>query len=181
MKHLVARTLVAIVASGAALLAQDVTYNYDQGTDFTKFKTYRWVEIKDSVHPNQLTDQQIKQSIEGQLAQKGLTKAAGDQADLLVGYQVSVNQEKQINAYNTGGAGWGYGPRWGGGMTTATTSTVNIGTLVFDAYDPTTKQLVWRGQGTKTLNPSKDPAKNQKNMDKAIAKILKNFPPKPKK
>ena len=38
--------------------------------------------------------------------------------------------------------------------------------------------LVWTGHATKTLNPSKDPEKNQKNMDKAMAKLLKDFPPK---
>jgi hypothetical protein len=41
----------------------------------------------------------------------------------------------------------------GWGMQTMTTSTVNIGTLVIDLYDPARKMLVWRGQGTKTLDP----------------------------
>jgi hypothetical protein len=29
---------------------------------------------------------------------------------------------------------------------------------------------------TKTLSPSSDQAKNQKNLDKAVAKLLKNYP-----
>jgi len=180
MNRLFNHVVLLTLAAATAAVAQDVTYNYDQSADFSKFKTYRWVELQDADRPNQLLDQQIRKSIEGQLAQKGLTKATGDSADLFVGYQVSITQEKQVNAYNTGGAGWGYGARWGGGMSTATTSTVQIGTLVFDVYDPSAKQLVWRGQGTKTLDPSKDPAKNQQKLDKAVAKILKNFPPKKK-
>ena len=44
-------------------------------------------------------DTQIKDSVDSQLAAKGLTKVDGDKADLYVAYQVSVNQEKQWNAY----------------------------------------------------------------------------------
>jgi hypothetical protein len=53
--------------------------------------------------------------------------------------------------------------------------------LVLDIYDPTTKQLVWTGTATKTLNPSSNQEKNQKNLDKAMAKLLKNYPPPRKK
>jgi hypothetical protein len=38
--------------------AQDVRMNYDQNTDFTKFKTYKWVDIKGS-DKNELLDKQI--------------------------------------------------------------------------------------------------------------------------
>jgi polysaccharide deacetylase 2 family uncharacterized protein YibQ len=53
--------------------------------------------------------------------------------------------------------------------------------LVLDIYDPTSKQLIWTGTATKTLNPSSDQEKNQKNLDKAMAKLLKNYPPPLKK
>jgi hypothetical protein len=58
---------------------------------------------------------------------------------------------------------------------------LQVGTLAFDAYDPAAKQLLWRGSATKTLNPPKDPTKRQKNLDKAVAKLLQNFPPPVKK
>ncbi len=72
--------------------------------------------IKEGVHPDQLIDQQIKAAMETEMAKKGLSKTDSDKADLYVGYQLAIGQEKQVNAYNTGGAGWGYGARWGGGM-----------------------------------------------------------------
>jgi Domain of unknown function (DUF4136) len=156
--------------------AQDVSYNAMPGTNFSKYHTYKWVAIEGSSHPNQIVDSQIKQSIDSQLAAKGFTKTDGDKADLFVGYQVSVDQEKQWNAYGMGG-----GPRWGmmgGGMATATSSSISVGTLVLDMYDPSTKQLVWTGRATKTLEPSNNQEKNQKNLDKAMQKLLKNFPPK---
>lgn len=47
-------------------------------------------------------------------------------------------------------------------------------------YDPATKQRVWTGNVTKTLDPSGNQEKNQKNLDKAMQKLLKNYPPKQK-
>jgi hypothetical protein len=161
----------------ASVRAQDVKYNFMPGTDFSKFKTYKWVAIQSTVHPNQIVDQQIKQAVDSQLASKGLTKTEADNADLYVGYQCAVEQEKQWDAYNMGGVGW----RFGGGMAEATSSTINVGTLAVDFYDPAVKQLVWRGTATKTLDPSKDPQKNQEKLNKAVAKLLKDFPPKSKK
>jgi hypothetical protein len=153
-------------------LAQDVSTNSMPGTDFSKYHTYKWVPIEGAVQPNQIVDAQIKQSVDAQLATKGLTKTDGEKADLLVGYQVSISQEKQWNAYGTGGL------RWGGGMATAQQSTISTGTLVLDMYDPSTKQLVWSGRVSKTLDPSANQGKKQKNLDKAMDKLLKNYPPK---
>jgi Domain of unknown function (DUF4136) len=156
------------------LSAQQIMTNYMPGTDFSKFKTYKWVTIEGSEQPNQILDQQIKQAIETQLASKGLMKSGNEQADLYVAYQVAITQQQEWNAYSTGGP-------WRGGMATVTTSTIQVGTLDVDFYDPGPKQLVWKGQATKTLNPSKDPKKNQERLNKAVAKLLKDFPPKPGK
>src|SRR5215469_15734988 len=87
--------------------AQDVRYNSMPGTDFSKYHTYKWVDVQGGTHPNQIVDSEIKQSVDSQLAMKGLTKTEGDKADLLVGYQTAVDQEKQWNAYSTGGARFG--------------------------------------------------------------------------
>jgi hypothetical protein len=153
---------------------QDVRYNFMPGTDFAKYHTYKWVSIEGGNHPNQIVDAEIKQSVDVQLASKGLTKTDSDKADLYVAYQVAVNKEKEWNGYGMGG-----GLRWGG-MATATSSTISVGTVVVDMYDPAKKQLVWTGNATKTLDPSSNPEKNQKNLNKAMAKLLKNYPPKQK-
>jgi hypothetical protein len=176
-KRNVGRLLVLIgfvLFACTVLSAQDVTYNFMPGTDFAKYHTYKWVPIEGGSHPNQIADAQIKSSVDSQLAAKGLTKTDNDKTDLLIGYQVAVDQEKQWNAYSMGG------PRFGG-MANATSSTISNGTLVIDMYDPTSKQLVWTGRATKTLNPSSNQEKNQKNLDKAMAKLLKNYPPPAKK
>jgi Domain of unknown function (DUF4136) len=114
-------------------------------------------------------DQQIKQDVNAQLPSKGMTKTDGDKADLYIGYQVAVDQEKQWNA-------WGTGRGFGGGMGSATSSTISNGTLVLDIYDPGTKQLVWTGRASKTLDPSSNQEKNMENLNKAMTKLLKNDP-----
>ena len=51
---------------------------------------------------------------------------------------------------------------------------------MLDMYDPVTKQLVWTGHATKTIDASSNQEKNMKNLNKAMAKLLKNYPPKQK-
>src|SRR5215472_9132730 len=125
-----ANTLLLVIAACIVVTGQDVRHNSMPGVDFSKFHTYKWVSIEGGAHPNQIVDAEIKQAVDAQLASKGLTKTDGEKADRYVGYQIAVDQEKQWNGYGMGG-----GIRWGG-MATATSSTINVGTLVLDMYDP---------------------------------------------
>jgi len=152
--------------------AQNVTYNFMPGTNFSKYTTYKWVTINNGEQVNQIQNQEIQNAVNSQLQTKGLTLTTEDSATLYVGYQIAIQQQRQWNAYGMGG-----GIRWGG-MGSATSSTIDNGSLVLDMYDPTTKQLVWTGTATKTLDPSSNQEKNMKNLNKAMAKLLKNYPPK---
>jgi hypothetical protein len=176
-----------ILLAAVSASAQDIKYNFLPGTDFTKYKTYRWARVPNVQYPDQIIDTQITGAIDAQLALKGLTKSSGETADLVVTYQAAVNQEKQWNSFSTGDGGWGYG-RWGGwggygGMSTTTTTseTINIGSLDIDIYDAAAKNQVWKGQASKTLGSGKDPAKVNKNINKAMEKLFKKYPPPPKK
>ena len=164
--------------------AQDVRYNFDRNADFSKYRSYKWVQIKDAAQLPQLGDEQLKAAIDAELSKKGLTRVDQD-ADLFVGYQAAINQEKEFSSYTSGfGPGWGYGSGWGyGGMSTTTgqTSTIHIGSIGFDVYNAAQQKLVWRGQVSKTLDPKAKPEKQQKNLNKAVAKLLKNYPPPLKK
>jgi len=164
--------------------AQDVKTNYLPGTDFSKYRTYKWVNTvpgQSAVggYPDQIMDAEIKQSIDSQLAAKGFKKTDSDKADLYLAYQVALDKETQWNA-----TGWGDRPFWPGGMGmamgAATSSPIVVGALVLNVYDPAAKQLVWMGLATQTLDPSKSAEKNQKHVDKAMQKLLKDFPPRQK-
>jgi hypothetical protein len=160
---------VTLMVTGLAF-AQTASYNYDRSSDFTKFKTYKWVPIEGAKHPDQITDGNIRSIIDKELAAKGFVKKDADPVDLFVGYGTTVDQEKVITGY--GGGGWRFG-----GMGMAETSTINNGTILLDIYSPAGKLLVWRGTVTETLDPSANPDKNFQHLQKALAKMLKNFPP----
>jgi len=181
MKNILAFAVLTLLSSIS--VAQDVRYNFDKKADFSKFKTYKWVPIKDAAKVSDLVDKQIKDAIDAELTTKGLSKVEGDDANLYVGYQAAVGEEKQFNSYSTG---WGYGPGWGGGWygggmgsttTTGSTSTIYKGQLGLDMYDSAGHDLVWRGLASKTLDPKAKPEKQQKNLAKAVKKLLKNYPP----
>jgi len=180
------RMIFVIPLLAIAAWAQDVRYNFASDANFSKYKTFKWVQIKGADSVDQITDGQLKRAVDRELATKGLTRTEGETADLYVGYQVSLGKEKQVTSYDSG---WGYGPGWGGGwyggggggFSTATTSTIVIGQVDLDMYDPATKNLVWRGTASKTLDPKAKPDKREKNLQKGVAKLLKNYPPPPKK
>jgi hypothetical protein len=187
---LIVVTLLAVGASGA--WAQDVRYNFAKDAKFSDFKTYKWVDIKGTDHFDEIQQKQVVAAIDSELAAKGLTRTDSDDADLYIGYQTAIREEKQFNSYSTG---WGYGPGWGtgwygpdgrygvygGGMntttTTGSTSTIQIGQLDLDMYEAKGHDLVWRGTVSHTINPKAKPDKQEKQIKKSVAKLLKNYPP----
>lgn len=187
MRKFIILGVALLVGSVTATVAQDVRYNFAQGEDFSKYKTYKWVELKGSDQADQLTQKQIMAAIDSELATKGLQKTDSDAADLYIDIQTAIGTEKQFTSYNTG---WGYGPGWGGGWygsggmtsntTTGSTTTIYVGQLGLDMYDSAKKELVWRGIASKTIDPKAKPEKQQKNITKAVTKLLKNYPPKKK-
>jgi len=177
MKKMIGFTF-AILGLTALASAQDITFNFDQEANFAAFKTYKWVEISGGIKLDDLLTRQLTNALETGLRAKGLVKVDGDTADLYVGYQAAVSQERAVDLYGTGG--FGMGPRWGGGMVTATTYTLAIGSVSLDMYDVKSKHLVWRGTATKTIDSSAKPDKRQKNIEKGVNKLLKNYPPKKK-
>jgi hypothetical protein len=161
----------------ASALAQEVNYNFSKEANFAVFRTYAWVDIKGgSVDQlDQLTAKQLTSAIDAEFGRKGLRPAPAAQADLLVGFQAAITQERSITAYNTG---WGYGPGWrAGGISSAQTSTILVGAFALDIYDRTKKELVWRGTATKTIDVGAKPEKREQNIRKGVQKLLKHYPP----
>jgi hypothetical protein len=177
---LIVMAVLALLLCVVPASAQDIKYNFLPGTDFAKYKTYKWARIPKVEYPNQILDNQIMQAIDAQLLLKGLSKTDGESADLIVVYQAAVSQQQRWNSYSTdmGGGGWGYG-RWGGwggygggtSTTTTTSETINIGTLNVDLYDAAAKNQIWRGAATKTLGP----AKIQKRSTRTSTRPWRNF------
>src|SRR5215469_10825242 len=112
MNKIYVLSILGILLAVSSVSAQEVRYNFDKNTDFSRFKTYKWVALKDAPKVDNLLDKQIKQQIDEELASKGLQRVEDDSANLYIGYQVGVGQDKQFSSYSPGG---GTGPRWHGG------------------------------------------------------------------
>jgi Domain of unknown function (DUF4136) len=161
-----------ILAVAAATFAQQVKTDFDHQANFTKYKTYSWQEIKPT---NSLWDARIKSAVDAQLAAKGWNQvdSGGDVA--IVAIKTTQTQRTLQTFYDGMGGGWRWRGFGGMGEATTTEQDYKEGTLVVDMYDASTKQLIWRGSAEDTLSDKE--AKNEKNLDKGVAKMFKGFPP----
>jgi hypothetical protein len=179
-KFLLFILLLSLIACKTAQL--EVRYNFDRDADFSKFKTYKWVTLKDAAKFDDSRDKLIRDTVDAELARKGMTKTDAATADLYLGYQAGVDTQRQFTTYK---ADWGQGSGWSkggwysgvGGMVTEQTAAIYVGQLAVDVYDAAHHSLVWRGVASKTIDPNATPEKQQKNLAKAIARLLSDYPP----
>jgi hypothetical protein len=162
------------VAMLGAAFAQQVKTDFDHQTNFSQYKTYSWQEIKSA---NSLWDTRIKNAVDAQLAAKGWNRVDNGGDVAIVAIATTQTQRSLQTFYDGFGGGWGWRRFGGGGFGESTTTEQDYkeGTLVVDMYDAKNKQLIWRGSAEDTLSSKAD--KNEKNLDKGVAKMLKKFPP----
>jgi len=156
----------------SAAFAQKINVDWDRQANFAQYHAYMWQK---SSHPAKgFWDQRIIDAVDKQLQAKGLTKVDAN-PDLWVVYSNSIQDQTQMV-----GTGYNMGPYWGWGGWGPTTTTYNTyvtrqGTLVVEISDVKEKDLLWRGSATDTISDNSD--KNIKTLDKAVAKLFKNYPP----
>ena len=190
MKRLFVLPLLVLFLAGASnVLAQDVRYNFAKETNFATFKTYKWVPDQERRSRSAIwSTDQIKGAIDARTCNERPHADGGRHCGPATSATRPPSAPRNSTRRSTPATvmvqagtvrGW-YG---GGGMstTTGTTSTIYVGQLALDMYVPAQKSLVWRGTASKTLDTKAKPEKQQKNLAKAVAKLLKNYPPPVKK
>lgn len=165
--------LLAFMAVGLTTACSSISTNndYDQSYDFSKLHNYAWAEIagqKQQADP--LAIQRVTTATDQALAGKGFKKTSPAQADFFVALQTGKQEEHDYTTYGTGG--WRFG-----GMTTTTEQTYDAGTVILDILDAGKKQLIWRGSANGILDPGASVEKKTENAQKAVTKILEDFPP----
>ena len=94
---------------------------------------------------------------------------------------MALQQGKKYTSFDSGcgnGRGW---RSWGGtGISTGQTSAIHVGAVDVDMYDVAERQLVWEGMASKTIDRKTKLDKQQKNLEKAVVKLLKNYLPEKK-
>lgn len=160
-----------VMLTATLALAQKVTTDYNKSANFASYKTFMWIKEPKASDP--LMRQRIVDDVNAALTARGL-QLVTDHADLGIAAHSATKEERSLDTfYNGFGGGW----RWGGGFGSATTTvdTYEVGTLVVDVFDAQTKQALWRGTSSKTL--SDNPQKNADNLNKAVEKMFRKFPP----
>jgi Domain of unknown function (DUF4136) len=168
------RTTFATVFVGLALapmaLAQDVSVDSDKSYDFSKLKTFAIQVATSSGNP--LAEKRVLGEVEGALTSKGWKKVDAATADAMVMLHGATETKKDLNTMYSGMGGWRFG---GMGSAQTTVQEYKVGTLIVDIFDAKSKALVFRGTAQDEL--SDKPDKNTKKVEKATAKMFKDFPP----
>jgi len=174
MKLLRFITVCAAVSLAAATagFAQHVQTDFDHQANFGQYRTYSRQEIKPGAS---LWDSRIKNAVNAQLEDKGLAQVADGGDVAIVAIKTSREQKTLQTFYDGFGGGWRWRGFGGFGESTTTEQDYQEGTLVIDLYDGKTKQLIWRGSTESALSDKAE--KSEKNLDKGVAKMFKNFPP----
>jgi hypothetical protein len=164
---------VATLIGTAALLvsttaqAQTVSYDYDRTADFSAIRTYAWVggNLED-----ELNHQRVLHAVDAQLSAKGLRRVeASDHPDVVLAYHAAFGREVQVS-----GSGWGgYRLSRSG---SARVEEVLVGALALQIADAQTGNLVWRGMAQRDVDTDATPEQRDKNINKAVEKLLKHYP-----
>jgi nicotinic acid phosphoribosyltransferase len=175
MKRYIQTALLAAALMGTATaFAGNVQTDYNHTADFSQYKTYSWGKVK-TTDPFFVT--RVQNAVNQQLQAKGWTLApTGGSVTVFATDNIHDQQEIQT-MYDGLGGGWG--PGFGSGVATTTTTDQNVGNLVIDLFEGSSKQILWRGLATENL--SSNDVRNTKQLDQDIAKMFKSFPPKPGK
>jgi hypothetical protein len=180
MKMSLSRKLTVILfligASALSANAQKVTVGVQPGADLTKYKTYSWSKGLGDPNPN--VHQLIVAAVDQEMMTKGITKVASD-GELVVSafvwtesevYAANASWTPVLNSISTGVA------------VGSQSWPVTKGTLVVEIADAKSKDGLWRGTATHTLNhgPTGDKVKDAKSVEKpikkAVVKMFKKFP-----
>jgi hypothetical protein len=164
---------VLIATAWVSVFAQQVKTDFDHQANFSQYKTYSWQEIKPA---DSLWDARIRNAVDAELASKGWTQVDANGDVAIVAIKTTQTEKTLQTFYDGFGGGWRWRGFGGFGDATTTEQDFKEGTLVVDLYDAKTKQLIWRGSAEVAVSNKAE--KNEKNLDKGITKMFKDFPPK---
>jgi hypothetical protein len=170
------KTLILIALLAVTVNAQKVKVSSDPAIDFSKYKTYAWDQ---GTLANPLIKQFIVTAVDRELSAKGLQKVDSN-SELILTTLTATNSDLTMT-----------NPSWAPQLNSIATGipsssqawAVTKGTLVIDMSDARTKNGVWRGIASHTLengptgNPVKDAKQVEKPINKAVQKMFKKFPP----
>jgi hypothetical protein len=164
--------LVVLISACSSIKVQT---DYNTEADFEGLNTYSWLPTYVRAEMNRINVGRIKNAVNNQLGEKGF-EIASSNPDFLVAMHIGVDQNIRVTqeVYTHGPYRRGY---WGGGRTYV--DQYEEGSIIIDVVNAKTKELIWQGTAKSTLKRNTTREKQAKKINKAIAKLLKDFPPLP--
>lgn len=151
----------------------NIQVDYNHHVNFSQFRTFTFADVKSD---DPFFRQRIEDAVSRNLEAHGLrpVPANGDLEITAVG--AVHNRQMYQTFYNNPGFGyywWGF--PYPGYATTTRVVNYKVGTLVLDMYDGRNRHLVWRG--TVANGVSNHPEQNIGRLNRAVDKMLSDFPP----
>ena len=148
----------AIALSGCASTPQ-VSSDTAPGANFAAYHSYAWASTLPPAGMNPVAFQRIIQGVDGAMSAKGYVKS--DPGDIALILTLGARNQTDIST-------------WGRFNRQVDVYQYTQGKLSLDAFDTKTRQALWHGQATQTINPDKsDPAL----IDAAVNGVMAKFPP----
>lgn len=160
---MIRRTVVVAMVVGLmaapALAKPKITTDTNPNANFASYQTFTFVNARPPAGMDPVAYERIRMGVEQALTSKGYTKAdAGGDLSLIV--TVGARDRTDVET-------WGM---WGRQLDVRQ---YTEGQLSVDAFDTKTRQPLWHGNATETVNPKKlEPQK----IEAGIASIMASFP-----
>ena len=165
--------LLAVLMTSCAPIY--VNYDYEKGTDFSKYKTYNFYkDIETGL--SELDSKRLLDAIDSRMQAKGFTKS--ETPDIFINITSSEFQETQRSSVGVGVGG--SGRNVGGGISLGIPigqSNVNR-QIIIDFIDENGIGLFWQAVSEASYNPNATPEKREDKLKAIVDKVLLQYPPK---
>jgi hypothetical protein len=156
-----------VIALAAGLLAvpawakPKVSADTTPGANFATYRTFAFANAQPPAGMNPVAYERIRQGVEQGLAGKGYSKA--DPGDLSVIITVGARDKTEVET-------------WGRFGRQVDVHQYTEGQLSVDVFDTKTRQPLWHGQATETIDPKK---LNPQKLETAVTDVMARFPARP--
>jgi hypothetical protein len=152
---------------------------YDKTVDFSRYKTYAWVQGFPMIDPRM--DQYIIRSVDDVMRGSGLTETKVSGADLVVTYNAARDSNLSVGTAldptfaATGGVPLSGHSVWETSSTGGVSTHVRKGSLNFEILDRKANKTIWSGTAKGTI--SDKPGDQWSQIQKALDDLFHDYPP----
>jgi hypothetical protein len=167
--------VIFLITAFCSCATTQVSQDYDSSANFSTYKTFAWLESQkrsgDTRIDNPLIDAGIRAAVDKILISKGYKKISDGSADFYVVHDLSLEKTLDLQPVR------GYISFGAIGVSSRGETEYEEGTLIISVNDAKTKKPVWRGWATCRVNKQPTPDQTTETINKAVEKILVQFPP----